>query len=891
MALTRFPTGTVSFLFTDIEGSTRLWETDPTAMRVALARHDEILRAAIEQHGGVVFKTVGDAFCAAFSRAGEALAAAIDAQRGLAQEAWPGSIDRIRVRAGIHTGTVTESGGDYFGPTVNRVARLMSVGYGDQILVSSVTAALLRDALPASTALRDLGTHRLKDLSEPEPTYQVVAPGLRTDFPALRSMDSRPNNLPFQISTFVGREQELRELRDALAERRLVTIVGSGGIGKTRLALQVAADVIERFGDGAWLVSLARLGTGDLIGQATADVLRVREAPQERIDETLARDLADRQILLVLDSAEHLLAPVATFVKMLLNRCGGLKILVTSREPLHLTGEHVVRVGALTNGAELLLDRAREVVVGFVADDVALAAVDEICRRLEGIPLAIELAAARTATMPLTELNVRLAKRLSILVSRDTTKEERHRTLRATIAWSYGLLDAREAAVFAALGVFGGTFDIGGVCAVAQIPEEDALDLIEALIGKSLVSLDSGQDTRYTLLDTVREFLVELVSADGSLADLCRRHFEHYASLISTLVAGSSGVGAALLDAIEAEMNNVRAALAWAIRERPADGAVLATNVSRYWKIRGHITEGRTWFRRFIENPAVEGAVRAALLRRAATFATEQDAYEEARSFSEECRALYERLGDIGGMAEASHNLAVIEQRCGNLDAAADHYASAIARFREAHHTYGEAVALMNMVLLAFARDDLSEAERYIDEAAAAAARNDNADLPGYIGGFRGELALRRGDVDAAAELFRDALALKRALGNRYDVGDMQNSLAVVYLRQGRISDARAAAAETLRTALDLDAGSLFIFGLEAFCEIAIHDERYDDAARYYGLARALRIERSYRPSVRDMNAVENLLRAKLRGRFDAILESVQPDELRPVAEELARAQ
>ncbi|MEA2688388.1 MAG: hypothetical protein QOD51_995, partial [Candidatus Eremiobacteraeota bacterium] len=444
----------VTFLFTDIEGSTRLWESDAAAMSVALAAHDAILRAAITESGGVVFKTVGDAFCAAFTRPEDALEAALGAQRRIAAHPWGEPIGTLRVRMGIHTGTAVVSEGDYFGPTVNRVARVTSIGHGEQILVSSTTAALLRDVLRDGVTLSDIGTHRLKDLARPEPTYQVLAPGLRSAFPALKSLESRPNNIPFEISSFIGRDAELAAVGDALRDRRLVSIVGPGGIGKSRLALQVAAQALDQFAGGAWVVALSPLHSEELIANAVADILHVRETAQERIEDTIARELADRQLLLVLDSAEHLLAGTATFANTLLRRCASVKVLVTSREPLHLTGEFVYRVGPLQHAAELLLDRAREVLGDFVPDGAALQVIEDICGKLECIPLAIELAAARLATLPLGELNARLARSFSVLVSRDSTKEERHRTLRATIAWSYDLLDPREAELMRALGVF-----------------------------------------------------------------------------------------------------------------------------------------------------------------------------------------------------------------------------------------------------------------------------------------------------------------------------------------------------------------------------------------------------------------------------------------------------
>ena len=890
MRAAEHPTGTVTFLFTDIEGSTRLWESDHDAMREALSSHDAILREAIERHRGFVFKTVGDAFCAAFFRPEDALSAAVETQLRLAAQAWPAAVGPLRVRVGIHAGSAVESDGDYFGPTVNRVARLMSLGHGEQILISGTVAALLRDVLPERVSLLSLGTHRLKDLSQPEPTFQVAVEGLRSEFPPLRSLDARPNNLPFQISSFVGRARELGEVRDALGQRRLVTVVGPGGIGKTRVALAAAGEAIERFVDGVWLVQLSQLKSAELIAQAAADVLNVREVPQEPVTETVVRTLADSESLLVFDSAEHLVAATAAFVKLLLSRCAGLKVLITSREPLHVTGEHVVRVQALEDAAELFLERAREVAPNLVVDEAALRTIGEICRRVERIPLAIELAAARVATLPLAELSARLARRLNVLVSRDTTKEERHRTLRATIAWSYDLLDPVEAEVFRALGVFEGAFEDPAMRAVTNGSGEE-LDVIDALVGKSLVSLEVDvARVRYVLPDAVREFVLEQIERDGSLPALAARHFAYFSALVATTVSrdGTEDV-AAWLDLVGRDADNVRAALMWACENRPGDAAALAIQLARYWKIRGHISEGRASLLRLLRHAALAEAPRAALLRRAATFATLQDDYDEARRLSDQCLAMYEGLGDVGGVAEALHNLAVIEQRCGNDEGAAAHYVSALAKFREVGHHHGEWVALMNMALIAFVREDLAEAERCIDAAAGAAARTGDVDQQASVTASRGELALRRGDFEAAARFYRPALELKRAIGNSYDVGDLQNSLAIVAIRRNRLDEARASAAETLRIAVELEASSLAIYGFEAFAEIAIAEGRCEDAARYYGLSRELRRLHSYRPTARKLDELEHTLRAALGDGYEAVLAPCAQADWRAVAADLAR--
>ena len=345
----RFPSGVVTFLFTDIEGSTKLWERSPDVMRDALSDHDRILRDAVAANEGVVFKAVGDAFCCAFAVPEKAVRASIDAQRSLQGRQWPGDLGGLRVRTGIHSGSAVQRDDDYFGPTLNRTARLMSIAYGEQILVSAATEALLRDVLTDDVSLRDLGTHRLKDLSRPENAYQVVAPGIRTEFPALNTLDSRPNNLPSQASSFIGRETELAELCQLVRERRVVTITGPGGMGKTRTSLQVAAALLDEYPDGAWFVDLSGLKDASLVAQSIGATLGISELPNETMRATLLDELREKRLLLVIDNAEHLIAEVTAVVGDLVARCPGMSLLVTSREPLHVAGEQVYRLEPMSS--------------------------------------------------------------------------------------------------------------------------------------------------------------------------------------------------------------------------------------------------------------------------------------------------------------------------------------------------------------------------------------------------------------------------------------------------------------------------------------------------------------------------------------------------------------
>jgi class 3 adenylate cyclase len=462
-------TGTVTFLFTDIEGSTRLWEHNALAMQSALARHDELLRSVVEGCGGYVFKTVGDAICAVFPTAPDALQAALETQRRLLSSVWEQS-GPLFVRMALHTGAAEERDGDYFGPPVNRVARLLSAAHGGQVLLSLPTQELVRDQLPAGTSLRDLGEYRLKDLFRPERVYQLLAPGLPVEFPPLRTLDAYRNNLPLQPTPLIGREKEVAEVCERLArpEVRLLTLTGAGGTGKTRLGLQAAAELTERFEDGVFFVPLAAISDPTLVLPAVAGTLGVKEAGGQPLLESLEYYLGEKRILLVTDNFEQVLeaAPVVTG---LLSAASKVKVLATSRIPLRLYGEHEYAVPPLGlpdperppsvesltqyEAVRLFVERAQAAKADFSVTNDNAPAVAEICYRLDGLPLAIELAAARIKVLSPQKMLGRLGNRLKLLTGGARDLPERQRTLRSTIEWSYGLLEEGEKVLFARLSV------------------------------------------------------------------------------------------------------------------------------------------------------------------------------------------------------------------------------------------------------------------------------------------------------------------------------------------------------------------------------------------------------------------------------------------------------
>ena len=607
--------GPATFLFTDIEGSTRMWEEQEVAMRGSLARHDELLRTAVEGGGGEIVKMTGDGVHAAFDHAEDAIAVAAAAQRSLAAEDW-GESGALTVRMAIHTGGAQARDGDYYGSAVNRAARLMSIAHGGQVLVSQATELLARDGLPADVDLRDLGEHRLRDLTRPERVFQLVAPGLGTEFPPIRSLDAHASNLPVQLTSFVGRGEERAAITDLLDENRMVTIIGVGGVGKTRLALEVAAELVPRLRDGAWFCELAPATDVESMVDIVASTLGVIDRPGMTRRESVLDFLATNHVLLVLDNCEHLLDPAADLATDALRRTTDVRILATSREPLSVPGEQVWGLRSLTMPADaepddldelaaadsvrLFVERARASRPEFALDAGNASAVAEVCRRLDGMPLAIELAAARVLTMQPAEIASRLDERFRLLSAGRRAAVERHQTLQATVDWSYSLLTDAERTVFARLAVFPASFDADAAAAVAtsragaerpgrSAPDEaplaaptsgvddgigdwDVADALASLVAKSMLTSDDVGDgtTRFGMLETLRQYGRDRLRELGAeeIDERQRRHAAHYADLAAELgrrLRTSDEIPARRRVALEIE--NFRSAITWALEQ------------------------------------------------------------------------------------------------------------------------------------------------------------------------------------------------------------------------------------------------------------------------------------------------------------------------------------
>ena len=594
------PTGTVTLLLADVEGSTRLWETQPDQMTAAMARMNQAVSQTIAAHDGVrpVEQGEGDSFVAAFARASDAVACALDLQRA--------PLAPIRLRIGVHSGEIQlRDEGNYAGPTINRTARLRDLGHGGQTLLSGVTEALVLDRLPSDAWLSDLGSHGLRDLPRPERVVQLCHPDVVNEFPPLRVAKAvASQRLPVQLTSFVGRGAELTQVHELLDENRLVTLTGAGGAGKTRLAIQLAGHIAGEFADGIWCVDLAPITDPELVPVTTARALGLPDQPGRSTMDTLTRFVADRQMLVVLDNCEHLLDASAALVVAMLEACPRLTLLATSREPIGVAGEVSWRVPSLSltdEAVELFTERARHARPDFTLTDDNAATVGEICARLDGLPLAIELAAARVRALSLAEILDSLHDRFRLLTGGARTAVRRQQTLRASVDWSHALLTEPERVLFRRLAAFIGGFDLDGAQAVASsgdVERYQVLDQLTLLVDKSLVVAEnvSGR-TRYRLLETVRQYAQEKLGESGEADAVRTRHRDYYTALAAVLDAPADSDYEQLLEQAETEIDNLRAAFGWSWENCDAElASALASSLQPLWLARGRIREGLVWF-------------------------------------------------------------------------------------------------------------------------------------------------------------------------------------------------------------------------------------------------------------------------------------------------------
>src|SRR5215204_1026539 len=860
-------TGPLTFLFTDVEGSTSLWERNPKAMSEALSRHDEILRAAIEAHDGRVFKTVGDAFHATFSTAPDALEAALEAQRALLREEWAES-GPLRVRMALHTGTAEERDGDYFGPSLNRVARLLSAGHGGQILISLATEKLVRDEVPEETGLRDLGERRLKDLSRPERVFQITASGLPATFPPLNTLDSRRNNLPAQPTVLVGRERELEEVLALLRspnDVRLLTLTGPGGTGKTRLGLQAAAELTDEFEDGVFFVALAPIAAPALVAPTIARTLGLTESGNQPPEELLKGYLRDRQTLLVLDNFEQVLES-ASLLDEVLSAAPDLKLLITSRTPLRLYGEHEFPVEPLSvpdpkslpplesfnqyEAVRLFVERARAVRPDFSLTEENASAVVEICARLDGLPLAIELAAARIKLLPPRAMLSRLGNRLRLLTGGARNLPERQRTLRSTIEWSYELLDEGERILFARLAVFSGGSTLEAMEAVCDPQGDlpvDTFEGVSSLLDKSLLRREEGQggEPRFVMLETIHEYASERLEEQRDAEAIKRAHAEYSLALAEEAEPRLWGPeDSAWLERLEQEHDNMRAALSWAIEHGQAELALRIGGALRwFWFAEGYYGEGRRWLEKaLIEDRGTSAEARAKALDGVGWLAHEQGDMDRVEAAAEEVLQLSSEAA-VGSAiaADSKHMLGEAARLRGEHERATALIKESLVVHREAGDRRGIAWSLGGLANTSADRGDHERANGLYEEGLALS-RELGAARP--LGDFLISLGyeyLLKGDHERATALNEEAAALYRKRGHRGGLQAALDNLGWAALVGGDHERARALHQESLALSRELGDKYTASESLEGLACSAGAKGEVERAGRLFGAAEALR--------------------------------------------------
>ncbi len=858
------PTGTVTFLFSDVEGSTERWERDREAMATAMARHDALLRTALEARDAYVFKTMGDAFCAAFARPEHAVAAALEAQRALAHEDFS-AVDGVRVRMALHTGSASERDGDYFGPAVNRVARLLAIGHGGQVLVSGTATDLLQGVMPPQSSLRDLGTHRLKDLAQPEQVYQLIAPDLPQAFPALRSLDQLPNNLPPQLTSFVGREKEVAEIKELLEEHRFVTLVGTGGAGKTRCAIQVGGDLLDGSGDGVWLAELAPISDASLVAGVVAQALNVRGEANRPVLETIVTFLKRKRLLLILDNCEHVIDEARNVANAILLGCPDIRILATSREGLNIAGERVYRmpslpvprlgesvasVAELQYGAiALFVDRAVSSDARFTFSDENAPYVAEICRRLDGIPLAIELAAARVKVLAPKELAQKLNERFRVLTGGSRSALPRQQTMRALVDWSYDLLSENERTLFRKLGIFAGGFTLesaSAVCSDGEIDEIAVLDLLASLVDKSLVHAEpAGNGTRYRLLESMRQYARERLKEGGEYARIAHAHAIAFLALAEDLyrTCDTTARRAWTLQA-EPEMENWRAALEWTLIERGDVelGQRLAGVMRPMWVLLDP-GEGRRWLRSAVGTTTDQTPELVLANLELAEAHVDNALAQRKLSYEEAARALerFERLGDSRGIAEAQSIAGSALFLFGSAAESEALLSSALAGAERLGLHLVKRRALTSLANLRAYNGDLEGARAaYAEATASARSAGDQVGVSIALGNLA-ESEFKAGHAAVALQTAGSAIDGYRAVGSdaRHLAITLCNMAAYLITLQ-RYGEARSRAREALAVSRDAQAEVWTIFSLQHLAAIAVFLP--DSDASNAGKVRAARL-------------------------------------------------
>jgi predicted ATPase/class 3 adenylate cyclase/DNA-binding CsgD family transcriptional regulator len=815
-ASVELPSGTLTFLISDIEQSTPAWEKHPDEMGEALEIHDAIFEGLVPKHDGklVELGREGDSILCVFMRPSEALACALDVQQQLRSARWPLETT-LRVRMALHTGEAEVRDGHYFGPALYRCARLLATAHGGQTILSGATHDLIVDSLPESVELLELGMHRLKDLSRPERIFQLVHPDLELEYPTLKSLDTQLTNLPIEMTSFLGREVELTKLKDLVGKNHLVTISGTGGLGKTRIALHLAAELIDTYPDGVWLVELAALSDPSLVAQAVATSVGVREVPGTLLLQTLTAHLQLRSCLIVLDNCEHLIAECALLCEHLLGKCPNLTILATSRERIGAPGERLWRMAPLglppaaatvplhelmeSEAVRLFVDRAWPNLVPSEVDEQRYATILQICRRLDGIPLAIELAAARAKVMTVHELLVRLHDRFRLLTG-GRTSMERHQTLRATVDWSYELLEPNERKLYRRLSVFAGGFamaDVEAICSGDGVEPAEIVGLLERLVDKSLaIPVELGdRETPMRMLGTLQQYARERLVESGEAEAYLRRHADYFLERVRHANdLQNSGEHAGWLDRLERDHDNLRAALESSQADSAELNLSLASALVGLWDARGYLTEGRDWLMRALDAWPEETALRAEALGAVGWLEHRVGDFDRASGHFEDSIRIARATGQREVLARSLRNLALVRVLQGQSQPAVPLVAEAIAVGEALGDQQATAGALLVQALVAYFQGEFEPARRYAEASLAQHRELGDEKVAAFLLACLATLELDHGEEAIARSNLRESLEISRQLHEKVDVAFVLESCA-------RLAVARSEPARALNLA------------------------------------------------------------------------------------------
>jgi predicted ATPase/class 3 adenylate cyclase/DNA-binding XRE family transcriptional regulator len=795
-----FPSGTVHFLFSDIGGSTQLVQRLGKAYVHVLEDHKRILREAFARWGGYEVSTHGDSFFAVFSRATDAVSAAVEAQQALARETWVEGV-RLQVRIGIHTGEPILVDQDYVGVDVHRAARICSAAYPGQVLLSNETRVMVERQLPTGVSLRELGLYRLKDLNEPEYLSQLVVTDLPSDFPPLTSLEITPNNLPLQLTRFIGREREIDEIKGLLRSARLLTLTGAGGTGKTRLAMEVAKQIGEQFPDGVWLIDFVALREPNLILQAITTALGIREEPKRSLLQTLTDYLRSKKLLLLFDNCEHLISACAQVADTLVKVCPQLQILATSREALGLTGEHQYYVPTLTipspdselvienlkqfEAVRVFLDRAVLVRPAFKLTKANAFAIAQICRRLDGIPLAIELAAARVKGLSTEQIGARLDDRFSLLSSGNRTAVERHQTLRATIDWSYNLLSEKECVLLSRLSVFAGGWTVESateVCLVVQSEEQDVLNLLLNLADKSLVIVEEHEgETRYRFLETIREYALEKLAESGEERLVRNRHLDYFIIFAEEAERNYRNSNQLFwFSAMEKERVNFRAALDYVLHANQLETSLRFVGTAFWlWFFRGPWSEGQIWTEAALAQASDSRTMaKAKVLMGLGLLQFAQSNHSSAHTILAESLSIWQEFDNKWWCAFVLGFMG-LTIRAQDREAAARYFEESLQLAKETSEKWLLAFSLWNKGENELYLKNLVEAQRLLDQCLELSQALGDRMLQNEALRALGEISEARQEHGRAVDLYKESLSIVEEL---HDI----TNISVLYFNVGR---------------------------------------------------------------------------------------------------------